>query len=89
MHSVLQKPETNSVVQTLGVANLTGALKALSVSFTSDGLFVDETAFMLNAALGKFLCKHQYATACYVKYFRSSGRVEILSAAHPAALLQR
>ncbi|MHC5111139.1 MAG: PP2C family protein-serine/threonine phosphatase [Planctomycetota bacterium] len=73
----------------LGVAYLTGAFKALSVSFTSEVLTTTETMVMLNAALGKFLQCDQYATASYAKVDTSNRRVKLIGAAHPAPLWQK
>ncbi len=72
----------------LGVAYLTGALKALTVSFTSDALTVQDTMVMLNSALNKFLDVDQYVTACYARVSLSEMRVDIITAGHPAPLLQ-
>ncbi|MBN1846712.1 MAG: fused response regulator/phosphatase [Sedimentisphaerales bacterium] len=72
----------------LGTAYLTGALKALTVSFTNETLSVQETFFMLNNALNKFLETSQYATACYAKYHPLRQEVDLICAGHPSPLLQ-
>ena len=72
----------------LGVAYLTGALKALTASFTSDALSVQDTMVMLNSALNKFLDVGQYVTACYARVCLSEMRIDIITAGHPAPLLQ-
>ncbi|MBN1765807.1 MAG: fused response regulator/phosphatase [Sedimentisphaerales bacterium] len=71
----------------LGTAYLTGALKALTVSFTNETLSVVETFVMLNNALLKFLDTGQYATACYVKYSKANSEIDIINAGHPNPLL--
>lgn len=71
----------------LGVAYLTGALKALTVSFTNDALSVRDTMIMLNAALRKFLSPGQYVTSAYAKYTKSRRLLEVTSAGHPPPLL--
>ena len=73
----------------LGSTYLTGALKALTVSFTNEMLTVSESFLMFNNALMKFLSVAQYITACYVKYSRSKKTVDIITAAHPSPLIQR
>ncbi len=73
----------------LGTAYLTGALKALTVSFTNETLTVSDSMVMMNMALGRFLQAGQYASACYVKYSRTNSTIDIINAGHPAALLQR
>ncbi len=72
----------------LGTAYLTGALKALTASFTNECLTGTETMLMMNNALGKFLGIGQYATACYVKYNREKMSVEVITAGHPAPFVQ-
>lgn len=72
----------------LGVAYLTGALKALTASFTSEALSVHDTMVMLNSALNKFLDAGQYVTACYARVSLSEMRIDIITAGHPAPLLQ-
>lgn len=72
----------------LGTAYLTGALKALTASFTNETLSVTETFFMLNNSLNKFLDPIQYATACYVKYSPSRRELKLISAGHPGPLIQ-
>ncbi len=73
----------------LGSAYITGALKALTVCFTNETLTVDETFFMLNSALIKFLDACQYATACYIKYTRTHKKLDIICAGHPAPIILR
>lgn len=73
----------------LGVAYVTGALKALTGCFTSEVLSVDETMFLLNSGLRKFLPVGRYTTACYAKYSVSDSTVELGSAGHPAPFVQR
>ncbi len=68
----------------LGIAYLTGAMKALSVSFTSEALSVQDTAVMLNAALRKFLDYGQYVSACYVKFSKTQMLLDVINAGHPA-----
>lgn len=72
----------------LSTAYLTGALKALAVSFMNETLSVAETFFMLNNSLNKFLDPVQYATACYLKYSPSRREVRLISAGHPGPLIQ-
>ncbi len=73
----------------LSVAYLTGALKALTANFTSEVLSVDETMFMFNSALLKFLDPGRYASACYAKFSRSLMEVELINAGHPWAMIAR
>ncbi len=73
----------------LGISYLTGALKALTVSFTNEMLSVEETIFMLNNALCKFLPLGEYVTAVYMKYDIETKQVEIINAGHPNALIQK
>ncbi len=70
----------------LGVAYLTGALKALVLSFASEALTPADTILMLNSSLCRFLGAEQYVTACYAKVSRSQKTVEIASAGHPPSL---
>ena len=70
----------------LSVAYLTGALKALTASFTSEALSVDETMLMFNTALRKFLDPGRYATASYVKYSKNRQEIDLINAGHPWAL---
>ncbi|MFQ5461880.1 MAG: PP2C family protein-serine/threonine phosphatase [Phycisphaerae bacterium] len=72
----------------LGVAYLTGAMKALTASFTSEVMSVSETMMMLNGGLGRFLPPGQYVTACYAKLCTSVSQLEVISAGHPAPLFQ-
>ncbi len=67
---------------------ITGALKALTATFTSECLSVDETMLMLNAGLYKFLDESQYVTAAYAKFYRSEMQLELVCAGHPAPLYQ-
>ncbi len=70
----------------LGVAYLTGAMKALTANFTSEALTVSETMLLLNGGLTKFLPAGQYVTACYAKLCTSARTLEIICAGHPAPL---
>lgn len=70
----------------LSVAYLTGALKALTASFTSDSLTVHDTMIMMNSALKKFLELGRYATASYVTFSRQTMTLEVICAGHPAPL---
>jgi sigma-B regulation protein RsbU (phosphoserine phosphatase) len=71
----------------LSVAYLTGALKALTASFTSDSLTVSDTMVMMNGALKKFLPLGRYATASYAMFMRQTMTVDVVCAGHPAPLL--
>ncbi|MCP4707451.1 MAG: fused response regulator/phosphatase [Planctomycetes bacterium] len=71
----------------LGTAYLTGALKALTVSFTNEAMSVDDSMLMMNTALGRFLDTSQYATACYVKYLKQQKVIHIINAGHPNAII--
>jgi sigma-B regulation protein RsbU (phosphoserine phosphatase) len=73
----------------LGTAYLTGALKALTVSFANEAMSVDDTILMMNSSLGRFLGAGQYATLCYMKYLRSRSQIEIINAGHPYPILQQ
>lgn len=72
----------------LGTAYLTGALKALTVSFTNETLTGSETMLMMNNALNRFLDPGQYATAFYAMFSRETMIVEMINAGHPAPLVQ-
>lgn len=73
----------------LGVAYTTGALRALAASFINETLSVSETMLLMNSALKKFLPIGQYVTACYAKYDSAYSTLDLISAGHPPALLQR
>ncbi|HOW71590.1 MAG TPA: fused response regulator/phosphatase [Phycisphaerae bacterium] len=72
----------------LSVPFITGALKALSVTFLKDGLSPTDTMTMLNASLCAFLTEERYVTGCYAKYSRERREVELINAGHPPALFQ-
>jgi sigma-B regulation protein RsbU (phosphoserine phosphatase) len=72
----------------LSVPYITGALKALSLTFMNEALGLEETMVLLNASLRRFLPDCQYVTACYGRFCRSQMEVEIVSAGHPPALYQ-
>ena len=72
----------------LSVPFITGALKALSVTFLKDGLTPLDTMTMLNASLCSFLTDERYVTGCYAKYSRERMEVELINAGHPPALFQ-
>lgn len=73
----------------LGTAYMTGAMKALAASFINETLTPNETFFMLNNTLMKFLPAEEYATACYMKFDRRSMNLEVISAGHPTPIVQR
>lgn len=72
----------------LSVPFITGALKALSVTFLKDGLSPTDTMTMLNASLCAFLTEERYVTGCYAKYSKERMEVELINAGHPPALFQ-
>jgi len=72
----------------LSVPFITGALKALSVTFLKDGLSPTDTMTMLNASLHAFLTEERYVTGCYAKYSQERMEVELINAGHPPALFQ-
>lgn len=71
----------------LGVAYVTGALKALSLSFMNEAMSPHETMIMLNQSLRRFLPKGLFATASYAKFSTARRRLELISAGHPFPLL--
>jgi sigma-B regulation protein RsbU (phosphoserine phosphatase) len=72
----------------LSVPYITGGLKALAATFLKDALTPQETMLMLNSSLQSFLRPGYYVTGCYLKYARAVSEIELISAAHPAVLLQ-
>ena len=71
----------------LGVAYLTGALKALTASFINETLSVSETFIMLNTSLCKFLPEGNYVSVCYVKFSFSRMSLDVINAGHPNLLV--
>ncbi|MCH9021971.1 MAG: SpoIIE family protein phosphatase, partial [Planctomycetes bacterium] len=71
----------------LGVAYLTGALKALTASFINETLSVSETFIMLNTSLCKFLPDGSYVSVCYVKFSFSRMSLNVINAGHPNLLV--
>lgn len=72
----------------LSVPYVTGALKALAVTFLKDALTPQETMLMLNASLLSFLQPGYYVTGCYLKYSREQMQIDLINAAHPPVLHQ-
>ncbi len=72
----------------LGVAYLTGALKALTASFVNEALSVDETMMLLNGSLLKFLPRDTFVSAAYAKISLKTQMVDLICAGHPSPLLQ-
>ncbi len=73
----------------LGVAYVTGALKALSLSFMNEAMSLSETMIMLNNSLRRFLPRGVYATACYARFSSFQLNLDVINAGHPPPLLQR
>jgi phosphoserine phosphatase RsbU/P len=73
----------------LATAYLTGAMKALTVSFTNESLTPHETMLMLNSSLNRFFAPEQYATAIYLKFSQADMTIEIANAGHPNPIIQR
>jgi sigma-B regulation protein RsbU (phosphoserine phosphatase) len=73
----------------LSVPFVTGALKALAVTWMNETLGTHDTLSMLNVSLGKFLSIERFVTAVYAKFNHTSQTLEIASAGHPPAVLQR
>ncbi len=73
----------------LSVPFITGALKALAVTFINESLTPQETMTMFNASAIKLLQEDRYITAGYARFSRSRMEVELASAGHPPALLQK
>ncbi len=73
----------------LGVAYLTGALKAIVASFANKETSITETMSLANKTLCKLLSIEKYVTACYVKLSLPDYQIEITNAGHPPAIIQR
>ncbi len=73
----------------LGVAYLTGALKAIVASFASEEISIVDTMSLANKTLCKLLSVEKYVTACYVKFSVPDYTIEIANAGHPPAIIRR
>ncbi len=73
----------------LGVAYLTGALKAIVASFADENTSPEDTLKLANKTLYKLLPIDKYVTACYAKFRLSDYSIEIINAGHPPAIIQR
>jgi sigma-B regulation protein RsbU (phosphoserine phosphatase) len=73
----------------LSVPFITGALKGLVALCLNETLNARETMIMLNSGLRRFLSCERFVSGCYAKIDRENGEIEIVSAGHPPALVQR
>jgi len=73
----------------LGVAYLTGALKAIVASFASAQIPAEHTMRLTNDTLCKLLSIEKYVTACYAKISLSNYSVELTNAGHPPVIIHR
>jgi phosphoserine phosphatase RsbU/P len=72
----------------LSMSFVTGALKALTASFLNEVLSPEETMIQLNASLNRFLTEGRYVSACYARFCKSRGTVDIINAGHPCPFFQ-
>jgi len=73
----------------LSIPFVTGALKGLAGLCLNECLSPRETMIMLNSGLRRILSEERFVTGCYVKIDQENLELEVISAGHPAALVQR
>lgn len=71
----------------VSAAFLTAAIKALLRQYTSPLYSPEDTMRGIDSVMREMLGAEQYLTACYVEWNRASGKLSVVSAGHPPAVL--